>query len=240
MKRNVAVIQSHYVPWAGFFDLIGSCSDVVILDSVNFSKNSFFNRNRLTGPNGDFWITIPVATRGRLNQSISQVVPLDNNWVKKHIGSIKQSLSRAPHYEQYSEQWLSVFEKCSTSQSLSEINLLWLNCVLEQLNLKVTIHIDSNLNIRETEKTERLIAICRHLDARTYRTGPRGLNYLDVSKFSAVGIGVQVIEYGSYYPYRGNEATPIQPVSILDNIANLGAQTSGLWQHKFLDVIPNL
>ena len=233
MSRSVAIIQSHYVPWAGFFDLIGGCTDVVILDSVAFSKNSFFNRNRLAGPNGDFWITIPVVTHGREGQSISEVKVQDAKWASKHAKSVEQSLCRSPFYAEYSASWLSVYQECFSSNSLSEINRLWLDCVVNQLNLKVKIHNDTDLVISETEKTERLIQLCQQLNADVYRTGPRGLAYLDISRFNSTGTSVEVIEYSDYYPYRKARDSQVEPVSILDNLANLGPATPELFQHSF-------
>jgi len=235
-KRSVAIIQSHYVPWAGFFDLIGGCTDVVILDSVAFSKNSFFNRNRLAGPNGDFWITIPVLTHGREGQSISEVKTRDCKWASKHARSVEQSLGHSPFYSEYSDSWMSLYQKCHSSSSLSEINRLWLDCVVAQLNLSAKIHNDTDLVMSETEKTGRLIQLCQQLDADVYRTGPRGLAYLDISRFHSSGISVEVIEYANYYPYRNTLGSQRGPLSILDNLANLGPATPEVFQHSFSEV----
>ena len=116
---------------------------------------------------------------------------------------------------------------------MSEINRLWLDCVVGQLNLKLKIHNDTDLVINETEKTERLVQLCQQLNADVYRTGPRGLAYLDISKFHSTGTSVEVIEYSDYYPYRKARASQVEPVSILDNLANLGPATPEVFQHSF-------
>jgi len=205
MTRTLAVIQSHYIPWAGFFDLIGGCSDIVILGSVSYSKNSYFNRNRLIGPNGIFWLTIPVRTDGR-------------------------------YFDQVWESWGDAYANCCNLQKLSDVNHLWLELVMTQLALTSKVHRDSSIAIPETDKNSRLIGICRHFGAEIYRTGPRGLDYLDVAQFKAAGITVETIEYANYYPYRATQNGDTDPVSVLENLAYMGTRAPEILRHSYRKV----
>jgi hypothetical protein len=239
MTRSLAVIQSHYIPWAGFFDLIGGCTDIVLLDSVSYSKNSYFNRNRLIGPNGPFWLTVPVITDGRLGQSISEVEIKDNRWVKKHLRSVEQSLASAPHLEEVWPIWHEAYSKCHDKRNLSQINRLWIDLIFTQLGLNGNIHFDSNIIGHDSDKNSRLVNICQNIGAEIYRTGPRGLNYLDIDRFQSAGIAVQTIEYANYYPYRRALGNAEQvAVSILDNIANMGVGASTILRHSYRTVLP--
>jgi len=236
MTRTLAVIQSHYIPWAGFFDLIGGCSDIVILDSVSYSKNSFFNRNRLIGPNGVFWLTIPVRTDGRFGQPISGVEISDDWWATKHPRSVEQSLAHAPYFDQVWESWRDAYAICRNVRKLSVVNRLWLDLIMDQLELTSNVHIDSSVTVTETDKNSRLIGICKNIGAEIYRTGPRGLDYLDIARFEAAGITVETIEYANYYPYRATQSGDTDPVSVLENLAYMGSLTPEVLRHSYRTV----
>lgn len=233
MTKTLAVIQSHYVPWAGFFDLICGCTDVVLLDSVQFSKNSFFNRNQLQGPNGNFWITIPIKTQGKAGQAISEVEIEGSRWIKKHLSSLEQSLNAAPFFKDCWDVWQQAYRECLTASHLSKVNRIWLKCILQQLKSPVRLHEDFHLIEPERDKNSRLISLCKSVGATTYRTGPKGLDYLDGSRFVAESISVEVIEYGNYYPYRTGSPNLHKPVSMLDNLANLGSNVNEIFHHSF-------
>ncbi|NBQ98723.1 MAG: hypothetical protein EBT26_11505 [Microbacteriaceae bacterium] len=237
MTRSLAVIQSHYIPWAGFFDLVGGCTDIVLLDSVSYSKNSYFNRNRLIGSNGPFWLTIPIITDGKLGQPIHDVETRDNRWVKKHLRSVEQSLASSPHLEEVWPTWHEAYSNCLDIQNLSQINRLWLDVIFTQLGLTSSLHLDSNIVGHDTDKNSRLLDICQELGADVYRTGPRGLNYLDIDRFQSAGVAVQTIQYGNYYPYRPSLGHADQvTVSILENLANMGLGTSTVFRHSYRTV----
>lgn len=237
MTRTLAVIQSHYIPWAGFFDLIGGCTDIVMLDSVSYSKNSYFNRNRLIGPNGIFWLTIPVRTDGRFGQPISDVEISDDRWAKKHSRSIEQSLGHAPYFDQLWESWRDAYAISSNLRKLSDINRLWLDLVMVQLALTGNVHRDSSMAMPETDKNSRLIGICRHFGAEIYRTGPRALDYLDLHQFQSAGITVETIDYDDYYPYRNGSSNRHEAVSVLENLAYMGSEARR-FPHSYRRVLP--
>jgi len=71
MKR-VAIVQSNYIPWKGYFDLIRSVDEFILLDEVQFTKRDWRNRNKIKTPAGAVWLTIPVLVKGRYFQKISE------------------------------------------------------------------------------------------------------------------------------------------------------------------------
>src|SRR5687767_1607492 len=94
MKR-IAIIQSCYVPWRGFFDLIARCDEYVIYDQVAFSKGHWHNRNRIKTSAGLRWLTIPVSTSDRLGQPMEQV-EVKEGWAEAHMLQIEQAYAKAP------------------------------------------------------------------------------------------------------------------------------------------------
>src|SRR5579863_2071341 len=98
---RVSIIQSAYIPWRGFFDLIGRCDAYVIYDSAGFSKGHWHNRNRIKRDRGPYWLTIPVSTAGRLGQPIDEV-QVAASWADRHWDIIRRSYAKAPGFSQES------------------------------------------------------------------------------------------------------------------------------------------
>lgn len=209
---------------------------MVVLDTVSFTKNSFFNRNQLRGPNGLFWLTIPVKTHGRFAEPISQIQIDGNRWIKKHRTSVEQTLMKAPHFDMMWHQWSTAYDSCSSTQSLSDVNQIWLSCILSQLRITTNVHRVEDLSADATDKNARLIQICERLGAKTYRTGPKGLNYLDLRLFDAHGISVEAIDYQRYYQYLVNEESP---VSVLESLAYLGDDCRSIMKHHYVPLTPS-
>src|SRR5438105_14073421 len=95
--RRIAIIQSAYVPWKGFFDLIGQCDEYVIFDSVQYVKRHWHNRNRIKTANGIEWLTIPVITKGRFEQPIDEV-EIEKPWADKHWRALELAYKRAAFF----------------------------------------------------------------------------------------------------------------------------------------------
>ena len=60
MKR-VAILQSNYLPWKGYFDIIGSVDEFIVYDRAQYTKNDWRNRNLIKTPQGPSWLSIPVG-----------------------------------------------------------------------------------------------------------------------------------------------------------------------------------
>ena len=84
MSKTIAILQSNYIPWVGYFGLIRSVDEFVILDSVQFTKNDWRNRNRIRTANGAAWLTIPIKTAGRFAQKIAEAEVSDAGWARRH------------------------------------------------------------------------------------------------------------------------------------------------------------
>ncbi len=224
MKR-IAILQSNYIPWKGYFDLISQVDIFVIYDSVQYTKNDWRNRNKLLGPNGPIWLTIPIRTSGRASQRISEAVVTDGRWSRKHWLTIEQCLKKAAFFDLYKDEWATWYEFSSKLDHLHEINRFFLAGIIQQLGIKTVIKAEKDIRQSADNTltaTERLIALCLEVGATTYLTGPAGLDYLDVPAFREVGVEVKVIDYSKYesYPQLGKDFSHF--VSVLDLLANVG------------------
>jgi hypothetical protein len=219
---RLVALQSNYVPWKGYFDLLNTADLFVVYDSVQYTKNDWRNRNMLICPNGPTWLTIPIQTSGRMTQTIFEAQVSDNRWARKHWMTVVQALTNRPYFTTYREQWETWFTEAGTLRSLHEINLLFMRGLCEQLSITTPLAADTEFDVGAGSPTERLVKLCVQAGATTYITGPAGLDYVELDKFSDAHVQVEVIEYSHYpqYPQAGDSFS--HAVSVLDLLANVG------------------
>ena len=97
MKR-IAAIQSSYIPWRGYFDIIGLVDEFILLDEVQYTKRDWRNRNRVKTAQGLLWLTIPVQVKGRYDQRIDEVHVAEPDWAERHWQTLRQSYASAAHF----------------------------------------------------------------------------------------------------------------------------------------------
>ena len=210
MSKTIAILQSNYIPWKGYFDLIAAVDEFVILDSVQFTKNDWRNRNRIGTPRGPLWLTIPIRTSGRLSQRISEAEAADASWAKRHWQTIAQHYARAPRFQQYGEELREVYAQAACEPRLSHINKMFLDLICRWLGID-TLITSSEKYPDHPYRVDRLIGICQAAQACRYLTGPKAQAYLDPDRFAAAGIGVEFFAYRDY---------GAQPLSAIDSVLN--------------------
>lgn len=220
MKR-VAILQSNYIPWRGYFDIIGSVDEFVIYDVVQFTKRDWRNRNRIKTAAGLRWLTIPVVTAGAYHQTIAETRIADPSWAATHWRSLTHAYAHAPYFMEYRDRWADLYARCAALDSLSAVNRLLIEAIAAELGLTAAIT-DAAGYAAEGDRNERLVAICRAAGATVYLSGPSAKAYLDVDRFAGAGIAVEFMDYAGYRPYPQIHG-PFEPsVSVLDLIFNTG------------------
>jgi hypothetical protein len=219
---RICIIQSCYIPWKGFFDLIGRCDEYVIYDSAQYVKRHWHNRNRIKTANGVEWLTIPVVTRGRFEQPIDQV-EIEKPWADKHWRTLELAYKRAPFFEQLAPTVRDWYERADKEARLTEVNAIFLRGIAGLLGLTTRIVADAAYPAAGV-KTERLLAICRAACADRYLSGPSARDYFDESMFEAAGVTPEWMSYEGYpeYPqlYGGFE----HAVTALDLLFSTGPE----------------
>lgn len=220
--KSCAILQSNYIPWKGYFDLINSVDDFVFFDTAQFTKNDWRNRNKIKTQSGSVWLTIPCEKK-RLGQSIEETMVADQRWSQKHWKSIEQNYSKAAYWKEYGpifEDWYSN----AHHKRLSEINADLISIVCEILDINTKFHWSSDLKL-ETGKTERLIGICEQLGASTYVSGPAAKDYFDVELAETRKLDVVWMDYSGYPEYAQMHDPFDHAVSIIDMIFCLGPRS---------------
>lgn len=218
----VSAHQPMYLPWLGFFHKIAVSDVFLVMDDVQFEKNSFSNRNKIKGSNGDFWLTVPVALKGHTESYIKDTA-IDNTqkWKKKHLKSIEESYRKAPYFDQY----ISFFRECYAQDwdKLVDLTTYMLKWFLKELNIKTDVQIMSEFNF-DAKKSDLVLAICQEFDAHVYFSGALGKDYLDTEMFKDNDIHVMFQDY-KHPEYEQLNKDFISHLSIIDVLFNHGPQT---------------
>jgi hypothetical protein len=220
---RLAVLQSNYIPWKGYFDLMAMADLFIVYDSVHYTKNDWRNRNILPTPSGPTWLTIPVVTAGRSDQRIHDAVIGDRRWARKHWQTVSQLLARRPSFASYRDVWESWWQEAESFELLHDVNVHFLRGLAGQLGAATPIVDDRHYRLAEDTPTGKLVQLCQAVRADRYATGPSGVNYLDLHRFDVAGIAVDVIDYSAYPTYPQTTSEFEHGVSVIDLLASEGA-----------------
>jgi len=222
--NTVAILQPGYLPWLGFFDQMQKADVFVYLDDVQFDKHGWRNRNRIKSSNGQAcWLTVPIRHRGKGKPLINEVeIDGRSRWTRKHIETLQQSYAAAPYLEPYLGQLTEILSK--DWEQLIELNWAITRLLMSWLNIKTPIVWASAINVN-CGSTERLVQICKELDATCYLTGDAARAYLDIDLFSLENIDVTWHDYlHPQYPQLHGDFLPY--LSVIDLILNCGDSSS--------------
>jgi hypothetical protein len=224
MEKKVAVVQSNYIPWKGYFDLINLVDEFILYDDMQYTRRDWRNRNIIKTPNGPIWLTIPVEVKGKYFQKIKDTTISEAGWGKKHWASILHNYSRAPYFALHREVFENLYLN-SEEKFLSQVNYLFLSAICEILGIRTRISWSMDYN-PGTGKTERLVDLCKQAQATEYISGPAAKNYLEEELFAKAGIALQYIDYSSYPEYKQLSPPFEHQVSIIDLIFNEGPEAT--------------
>jgi hypothetical protein len=217
--KKVAILQSNYIPWKGYFDIINSVDTFVIYDEVQYTKNDWRNRNIIKTPTGPTWLTIPVR-QVSLEQKIFEAKTTLKNWNVKHWNSIKGAYSKAPYFKENETYFRDIYFSIET-ENLSEINLIFIRAINKLLGITTEIIDSRTLNL-DGDKNKRLVQAVSKLSGTVYVSGPSAKNYLDETIFNKADIQVEWMDYSKYTEYPQLHPPFVHGVSILDLIFNVG------------------
>ena len=224
MSKTIAIVQSNYVPWRGYFDLINSVDEFILYDDAQYTRRDWRNRNTIKSPGGQIWLTIPVRVKGRYLQNIKDTMVADDNWAREHWQSIVHNYSKAEYFGEYRERFQDLYLG-SHDKFLSQINYRFIMAICRILGIDTTISWSMDYNLAG-DRNERLVNLCKQAGATNYLSGPAAKSYLDEELFEQEGISVAYMDYSGYLDY-GQLYPPFEPrVSVIDLVFNEGPQAT--------------
>ena len=217
--KKIAILQSNYIPWKGYFDMIGSVDEFIIYDDVQYTRSDWRNRNKIKTQKGLLWLTIPI---GKHYKKINETEITDMNWGKSHWTTIKYNYSKAPYFKDYKDIFENFYLN-TQERSLSKINCQLLKIVTGILDIQTKISFSTDYNLIEG-KTEKLINLIQQAGGTEYISGPAAKNYLEEDLFKAANIKLEWMHYDNYPEYDQLFPPFEHGVSILDLIFNTGPE----------------
>ncbi len=214
---KVAIHQPQYLPWLGYLDKLDSADVFILLDTVQFKKHEWQNRNRIRTKDGWQWLTVPIIDR--FPERIDRVEINDGvTWARKHGQALRLHYGRAPFWEAVGPALLGILER--PWARLRDLNVAMLALLCEQLGTATRCVLASTLTARE-EPTDRLIDLCHAVGGTEYLSGRGGPEYMDVDRFIRAGLAVSVQDYR--HPAYPQQYTPFDSdLSVVDLLLNCG------------------
>jgi hypothetical protein len=218
---KIAISQPSDLPWLGYFDLIDQVDVLVLLDDVQFEKQSWQQRNRIKTPIGLQWLMVPVMFHGRSRQFLKDGEVRDAEFSRTHLRAIEQNYRRARFFDGYFLN-LGVCLKCTASALLADLNLRLLEWLMSAMGIRTRLVGSSGLQ-QTGRRTERLANLRARVGADQYISplGSAGdlLEEGNVMADRAIAVALQHYEHPEY----AQLFPPFQAyASVLDLIFNEG------------------
>lgn len=217
--KKVAILQSNYIPWKGYFDMIAAVDEFILYDDMQYTKNDWRNRNQIKTPQGLSWLTVPVRQKGKFGQLIRDTELNGDQWRGVHWKSLSMNYRKSDHFHEIAEVIEFLYSK--SYNSISELNRVFIEVICGYLGIKTKISNSWDYSLGEG-KTERLVDLCRQAGAGEYVSGPSAKSYIQKDLFDEAGINLSWFDYTGYpeYPQLWGDFT--HGVSILDLLFNCG------------------
>jgi len=231
--KKIAILQSNYIPWKGYFDLINSVDEFIFYDDMQFTRRDWRNRNKIKTQQGLQWLTIPVQVKGKYFQTIQDTTIAQEHWASKHWQTIIHHYSNSSYFHTHRDLFEDLF-LASTEQFLSKINYRFILAINELLSIQTNLRWSNEFKL-SGEKSEKLLNICKDCNATHYISGPKAKDYLDLKLFEQENIKVSWMNYDNYPIYHQSFPPFEHGVTILDLIFNEGPNASKFMKSFQLD-----
>ena len=213
------IISSHqpaYNPWLGFVHKILLSDIFVVMDDVQYEKNSFINRNKVLQNNNEVMLSIPVKTKEYKSKTLKEMEVLDNKWQIKHLKSIEQSYRKTENFDIIFEKLKVIYE--IKSNFLIDYTNAYLEFIIDYLNIDTKIIFASTLKI-ESKKLDYVVEMTKKLEGDIFVFGALGRNYADVEYLKQNDIKAYFQDY--IHPIYNQPSKDFSPyMGIIDLLFN--------------------
>lgn len=220
MTKRVAILQSNYIPWKGYFDIIHDVDTFIFYDDVQYTVRDWRNRNLIKTESGEQWLSVPVGN-DRNRRICDVMLPADRGWAEEHWRRIVRAYRSAPYFEMYRPHFESIYLGGQWSH-LAEMNQAMTEGISRDL-LGITARFEHSTDYRLTgSKGDRILDLLRLSGATTYVSGPAARAYLSEQQFASAGVEAVWKDYTGYPEYPQLHGPFRHQVTILDLLFQVG------------------
>lgn len=220
MAKRVAILQSNYIPWKGYFDMIAAVDEFILYDDMQYTRRDWRNRNQIKTPQGVRWLTVPVKVKGKYDQTIRETEIDGASWAETHWKTLAQNYRIAPHFDEVA----AVFEPLYRQRQYTHLSVLNRGLIEAVCGyLGITTKISNSWDYQLIEgKTERMANLCAQAGGTEYISGPAAKVYVEESVFAELGIKLSWFNYAEYLEYPQLWGDFTHAATILDLLFNCG------------------
>ena len=218
MKKG-AILQSNYIPWKGYFDMIAAVDEFILYDDMQYTRRDWRNRNQIKTPQGIQWLTVPVQVKGKCDQKIKDTLIDGSEWAITHWKALAQNYRRAPHFDEVATLLEPLYME--SYSHISQLNRRFIQTICHYLGIQTVISNSWDFTLLDG-KTERLANLSMQAGGTEYISGLAAKDYIVEKVFSDMEIKLTWFDYAGYpeYPQLWGEFS--HGVTILDLLFNCG------------------
>src|SRR3989338_1183673 len=219
--NKLVILPPLFLPWIGVFDMMNQADLFIILDNVQFSRQSWQQRNRNKTQAGVKWLTVPV--KHRFGERIMNIkIDYSTDWINKHLKTIHYSYKGAPFFPEVCELLQRAYAK--KPALLCQFNGCLLNDLRDYLGIKTPLILASDVPIENRGGKDHVLDLCKYFDAKYYLNGPLGKSLYSPEEFQKIGVDLVFHEFRNPV-YSQLHGTFISHLSVVDMLFNCGRNT---------------
>lgn len=184
--KKIAILQSNYIPWKGYFDLIAFVDELILYDDMQYTRRDWRNRNQIKTPQGVQWITVPVKTKGRYYQTIRETEIENEEWASKHWKTIEQNYHRSEYFNEIA-LWLEPLYRLQSYNHLYLLNRNFIEAICNYLQITTKINYSWDYTLIDG-KTKKLANLVLQAGGNEYVSGPSARDYIEENIFAEQSI----------------------------------------------------
>jgi hypothetical protein len=220
--KTLVILQSNYIPWKGYFDLMAVADEFVLFDEAQFTRRDWRNRNKIIIEGTTRWLTVSVQTKGNYLTPILDIKVADREWAPKHWQTIRHAYRKAPFFDWLSPTLEEAYGRVTELELLSEINNRLLRDLAGLLGIATPLLAGHLIQRTTDDPTGRLIEICLARGATHYVSGPAARGYIDKTRFERAGLVLEYANYDDYPVYDQGRSIFEHGVSVIDLLMRVG------------------
>lgn len=227
-----AISQPAFIPWLGWFDIFDQADQMVLLDTVQFEKQSWQQRNRIRTRDGLLTITVPVVGKGRATQKIRDVELANPLFGKKLLRTLHTNYLKAPHFDRAFDELTDLVPRLLKSGKLFDLNEGLISWISTWLNITTDVRRSSDCPV-QGKRGEYVARLCEFVGADEYLSTIGAREYLleDLHHFTDREVSVWVHDY-VHPKYQQLHEPFLSHTSALDLIMMYGEESASMFRES--------
>jgi hypothetical protein len=223
--KKICIHQPDFLPYLGFFHRLLEIDLFIILDDVQFERGGWHHRDKIKTKQGEQWLSISIK-KGVFPQDINQVELADKShiWIEKNLNLLIENYNKSQFFDFYFPEIQKIY--LTGFQKMTDLNLAFLQFLLEAFDLQVDMVISSSLNTNG-HSNQKLINLIKATEGTHYLSGIGARAYLNEEMFAQEKI---IVEWQSFshpiYPQLHGEFIPY--LSCIDLLFNCGPKSKDI------------